>query len=209
MSGKIKKHELVHFAAKSLGIKEQAVRSEAKAAEASQTGISCESKARSELNAMSAAALATFSAPMPPGGHTAALVTAQVTMVSRIGVIYGESIKGAAGAAIVQSIKASAGSNMLAIAASEAANLIPVFGWGTKAVIGSASVKAVGEAAIIYFERENPGKLYLGDAEMSSSLPAHSTQEAAMMKDVQDVASRVLKLTKAGSEWVSKKRRTP
>ena len=151
---------------------------------------------------MSAAALATFSAPMPPGAQTTALVTAQVTMVSRIGVIYGESIKGAAGAAIVQSIMASTGSNLLAIAASEAANLIPVFGWGTKAVIGSAS-EAVGEAAIIYFERENPGKFTWAMLRCPHRC-LHTAQEVAMMKDVQDVASRVLKLTKAGSEWVSK-----
>lgn len=104
------------------------------------------------------AAFGTAWAVLPiPVATSPGLTALETHMIYWIGRIYGEELARGdifmAGAGLEL---ASVGLKTLAI---NAANFVPVIGWGIKAVIAASTIEGIGEATIRHFEAKYPDKV--------------------------------------------------
>lgn len=125
----------------------------------------CRDQARDELWLMMGGGVAAGAAGGVPllgavafqGGLTAV----QVAVVTRIAQVYGVDLIPAGGAgAIAGAIMAMGGGQLLFRLGGGVAGVIPIVGGLIQPVIGAGAVKAFGEAAIAYFEKMYPDKIY-------------------------------------------------
>jgi uncharacterized protein (DUF697 family) len=118
------------------------------------TKMTNQEKARNWVHGYVAAGTTLVVAAVLPGSSTIALSTLELTMCYHIGRIYqGEqySWNDARIAASVIGVAAIA-AKAASVAALEALNFAPVFGWVAKAPIAGAVIKGLGEATIAYYE---------------------------------------------------------
>jgi len=124
-----------------------------------ETPRSCREKARSLVHTYAAAGAAWAVLPIPIATSTG-LCALETHMIYWIGRVYGEELgKGdifmlGSGLEI-----ASVGLKTVAI---NAANFVPVIGWGIKGAIAATTIEGLGELIIRHFETRHPGRLYAG-----------------------------------------------
>lgn len=89
------------------------------------------------------------------------LTAVQIAVVTRIAKVYDVDLIPAGGAgAIAGAIMAMGGSQLLFRLGGGVAGVIPIVGGLIQPGIGAGAVKAFGEAAIAYFEKMYPDKIY-------------------------------------------------
>jgi uncharacterized protein (DUF697 family) len=91
-----------------------------------------------------------------PGADMPALTLNQVRMVLRLAAAYGERIDRERAVELLAVLGAGFG---LRAAARQALAFVPVAGWAVKGGIAYAGTRALGRAAIAYFERGGPGRV--------------------------------------------------
>src|SRR5450755_1261192 len=120
---------------------------------------SCREKARSLVHTYAAAGATWAVLPIPIATSTG-LCALETHMIYWIGRVYGEELgKGdifmlGSGLEI-----ASVGLKTVAI---NAANFVPIIGWGIKGAIAATTIEGLGELIIRHFETRHPGRLYAG-----------------------------------------------
>jgi uncharacterized protein (DUF697 family) len=121
--------------------------------------VLCRDKARSVVHKYALAGTAFAAIPIPiatsPG-----LTALETHLIYWIGRIYDDAPTHAETLVLASGLElASMG---LRTVAREAAGLVPVVGWGIKAVIAGAAIEALGAAIIRHFEEKHPGKTVRG-----------------------------------------------
>lgn len=115
----------------------------------------CRARARKLVHKYAAFGTAWAVLPIPVA-TSPGLTALETHMIYWIGRIYGEELARGdvfmAGAGLEL---ASVGLKTLAI---NAANFVPVIGWGIKAVIAASTIEGIGEATIRHFESKYPGR---------------------------------------------------
>ncbi len=125
----------------------------------------CRDQARDELwLMMGGGAAAGFAGGVPLFGAAAfqaSLTAVQFAVVTRIAQVYDFDMVPAGGAgAIAAAIIAMGGGQLLFRLGGGVAGVIPIVGSVIQPGIGAGAVKAFGEAAIAYFEKIHPDKIY-------------------------------------------------
>ncbi len=119
----------------------------------------CHDKARKLVHVYAAAGASWAVLPIPiatsPG-----LCALETHMIYWIGRVYGEDLGKGDIFMIGSGLElASVGLKTVAI---NAANFLPVIGWGIKGVIAASTIEGLGEVIIRHFENRHPGRLYAG-----------------------------------------------
>jgi uncharacterized protein (DUF697 family) len=125
----------------------------------------CRDQARNELWLMMGGGVAAGAAGGVPFLGAVAfqtgLTAVQIAVVTRIAKVYNVDLIPAGGAgAIAGAIMAMGGSQLLFRLGGGVAGVIPIVGGLIQPGIGAGAVKAFGEAAIAYFEKMYPDKIY-------------------------------------------------
>jgi uncharacterized protein (DUF697 family) len=125
----------------------------------------CRDQARNELWLMMGGGVAAGAAGGVPFLGAVAfqtgLTAVQIAVVTRIAKVYDVDLIPAGGAgAIAGAIMAMGGSQLLFRLGGGVAGVIPIVGGLIQPGIGAGAVKAFGEAAIAYFEKMYPDKIY-------------------------------------------------
>lgn len=125
----------------------------------------CRDQARNELWLMMGGGVAAGAAGGVPflGAvvFQTGLTAVQIAVVTRIAKVYDVDLIPAGGAgAIAGAIMAMGGSQLLFRLGGGVAGVIPIVGGLIQPGIGAGAVKAFGEAAIAYFEKMYPDKIY-------------------------------------------------
>lgn len=118
--------------------------------------ITCREEAERWVHRYAAGGAVFAAAPIP--GTAPILAALETHLVSMIGNIYGESLNAPVTAAAGGTF-AAMGTGLKA-AAGWAVGLVPVVGPVIRASIAAAAIEAIGQAAIAYFERKYPGKVF-------------------------------------------------
>lgn len=119
----------------------------------------CHAKARKLVHAYAAAGASWAVLPIPiatsPG-----LCALETHMIYWIGRVYGEDLGKGDIFMIGSGLElASVGLKTVAL---NAANFLPVIGWGIKGAIAATTIEGLGEVIIRHFESRHPGRLYAG-----------------------------------------------
>jgi uncharacterized protein (DUF697 family) len=122
---------------------------------ASATGT-CRERAQALVHKYAVAGTAWAVLPIPIG-TSLGLTAMETHLVYWIGRIYGEhptsmDVAMSAGGLELASVA-------LKTAAVEAANAVPVIGWGVKGAIAGSAIEAIGQIVIRHYEDKYPGKL--------------------------------------------------
>ena len=122
----------------------------------SSTASTCSARARALVHKYAVAGTTWAVLPIPIA-TSVGLTAMETHLVYWIGRIYGESpssmdVAMTAGGLELASIA-------LKTAAVEAANAVPVIGWGVKGAIAGSAIEAIGNLAIRHYEEKYPGKL--------------------------------------------------
>ncbi|MFL9458477.1 MULTISPECIES: hypothetical protein [Nostocales] len=125
----------------------------------------CRDQAREELWLMMGGGLLTgVGSSVPFVGaflFQGGLTVVQAIIVTRIAKIYNVNIVAAGGAgALAAAIMAMGGGQFFCRIGGRIAGFVPIVGQFVQPAIGAAAVKGFGEAAIIYFEKMHPNKIY-------------------------------------------------
>jgi uncharacterized protein (DUF697 family) len=121
-----------------------------------QGGILCRDKARRLIHKYAAFGTAWAIVPIPVA-TSAGLTALETHMMYWVARIYGDTPSHTDTMMVAAGLElASVGLKSLAV---EAANFVPVVGWGVKGVIAGGVIEAIGEALIRHFEGKYPGKL--------------------------------------------------
>ncbi len=118
--------------------------------------ILCRVKARAITRKYAAFGTAFSALPLPPG-TSAALAALETHLIYYVAKVYGEDLSHAE-TMIVASTLNVAGVALRTLAR-EGVGLIPVVGWGVRAVIAGSGIMGVGELAIRHFEMKYPDKM--------------------------------------------------
>lgn len=118
--------------------------------------VLCRVKARSITRKYAAFGTAISALPLPPG-TSAALAALETHLIYYVGKVYGEDLTHAE-TMIVASTLNVAGMALRTLAR-EGVGLIPVAGWGVRAVIAGSGIMGIGELAIRHFEMKYPDKM--------------------------------------------------
>ncbi len=118
--------------------------------------ILCRVKARAITRKYAAFGTAFSALPLPPG-TSAALAALETHLIYYVAKVYGEDLSHAE-TMIVASTLNVAGMALRTLAR-EGVGLIPVIGWGVRAVIAGSGIMGVGELAIRHFEMKYPDKM--------------------------------------------------
>jgi uncharacterized protein (DUF697 family) len=117
--------------------------------------VLCRDKARSVVHKYALAGTAFAAIPIPVA-TSPGLTALETHLIYWIGRIYDDAPTHAETLVLASGLElASMG---LRTVAREAAGLVPVVGWGIKAVIAGAAIEALGAAIIKHFEDKHPGK---------------------------------------------------
>jgi len=118
--------------------------------------ILCRTKARGVARKYAAFGTAISALPLPPG-TSAALAALETHLIYYVAKVYGEDLSHAE-TMIVASTLNVAGMALRTLAR-EGVGLIPVVGWGVRAVIAGSGIMGIGELAIRHFEMKYPNKM--------------------------------------------------
>jgi uncharacterized protein (DUF697 family) len=112
-------------------------------------------KARKYINNYTAVGAGYSILPIPIG-TTLGLTAAEAAMVGQIAKIYGLRMDTIVGPLILKVILLKVGGAAALKALAEGLNFIPIIGWIAKPFVAGATIKAVGEGALIFFESRFP-----------------------------------------------------
>jgi uncharacterized protein (DUF697 family) len=116
----------------------------------------CREKARRLIHKYAAFGTAWAVIPIPVA-TSAGLTALETHMIYWVARIYGDTPSHTDTMMIAAGLElASVGLKTVAV---EAANFVPVIGWGVKGAIAGGVIEAIGEALIRHFEGKYPGKL--------------------------------------------------
>jgi uncharacterized protein (DUF697 family) len=118
--------------------------------------VLCRVKARGITRKYAAFGTAISALPLPPG-TSAALAALETHLIYYVAKVYGEDLSHAE-TMIVASTLNVAGMALRTLAR-EGVGLIPVVGWGVRAVVAGSGIMGVGELAIRHFEMKYPNKM--------------------------------------------------
>lgn len=119
--------------------------------------ITCREEAQRWVHRYAAGGAIFAAAPIPVAS-TPILVALETHMVSMVATIYGDELKGPATAATGGTF-AAMGTGLKA-AANWAVGFVPIVGPVIRAGIAAATVEAIGQSAIAFYERKYPGKIF-------------------------------------------------
>ena len=118
--------------------------------------VTCKEKARTLVHkyAVAGTAWAVLPIPMATSPGLTALETHMVYWIARV---YGETPSHTDTMIVAAGLElASVGLKTLAL---EAANFVPIIGWGIKGAIAASAIEGFGTAVIYHYESKYPGKM--------------------------------------------------
>jgi uncharacterized protein (DUF697 family) len=116
----------------------------------------CRERARALVHKYAVAGTAWAVLPIPIG-TSIGLTAMETHLIYWIGRIYGENPSSMDVAMTAGGLELA--SVALKTAAVEAANAVPIIGWGVKGVIAGSAIEAIGNLVIRHYEEKYPGKL--------------------------------------------------
>jgi uncharacterized protein (DUF697 family) len=123
---------------------------------ASDTVDTCRDRARALVHKYAVAGTTWAVLPLPIA-TSIGLTAMETHLIYWIGRIYGEHPSGMDVAITAGGLELA--SIALKTAAVEAANAVPVIGWGVKGAIAGSAIEALGQVVIRHYEEKYPGKL--------------------------------------------------
>ena len=118
--------------------------------------ILCRMKARSITRKYAAFGTVVSALPLPPG-TSAALAALETHLIYIVAKVYGEDLSHAETMMVAGTLNVAG--MALRTLAREGVGLIPVIGWGVRAVIAGSGIMGIGELAIRHFETKYPNKM--------------------------------------------------